>query len=630
MVTTMNNESTNVTPIEAGKRRSPRSVGVMASPGRKFGPYEEMILLGPEDDHPEFWVTSTKVYHWNRTQQVYEELASRMEVIGYATHKGEECRIIRAARVSSKKHKPTVFMVPVSLSSAELGSYLQSRGMYVNIESGMRAKLNKYLIAMDLELEEFRVTSRPGWHGGTYVFGDGTLNLKADSTPTNAEEAKVIYTGTPQLKENYHAQKGTQEDWIKYVAPLLKGNPFLMFAAGASLTAPLLDVLGVNGFGIHFYGSSSAGKTTAMRVANSIWGNPQARINTWDATPHALTIACYQHNGALLSLDELKQATGKDIGRHIYGMGNGTGRLQGTVDGNLREVAEWNTLIFSTGEMTVEAHVRIHAGIELNAGALVRILNITYASPTVLHGYANGAAHAEAIKSATEKFHGAIGRHWVKFIVQRQQEFRELFDDVSSQWREFLSKHEGAGQVMRVADYFAAIETALLMAGPILKWSDAECKHAVKAAFFAWLGDFTSNASMPREHAQLLRRAINVMTAKEGQFTQLVVDPRGGKTVSDSSRMPADSIGYVEPASEFGRQYFYVHPSKFIEHIAGEMNPKVAARILAEHGFLMVLEEKGCRRFAYRNCFFSGKKLVSYKMCIPDDFNVYSLEDADE
>ena len=77
------------------------------------------------------------------------------------------------------------------------------------------------------------------------------------------------------------------------------GNYSMMTAIAASLCGPLIGLTDSDGFGIHFYNSSSAGKTTTQSVASSLYGKPEALKLTWYGTarrwgwrtkpPHTMT-----------------------------------------------------------------------------------------------------------------------------------------------------------------------------------------------------------------------------------------------------------------------------------------------------------------------------------------------------
>jgi putative DNA primase/helicase len=86
-------------------------------------------------------------------------------------------------------------------------------------------------------------------------------------------ERPVLFSGRSSAAAGYTVA-GTSESWRNSVARLAYGNYAMMTGIAAALAAPLIGLAGADGFGIHFYEQSSAGKTTTANVASSLYGNP--------------------------------------------------------------------------------------------------------------------------------------------------------------------------------------------------------------------------------------------------------------------------------------------------------------------------------------------------------------------
>ena len=96
-----------------------------------------------------------------------------------------------------------------------------------------------------------------------------------------------------------------------------------MFAASQAFAGPLLDVVGEPSGGFHLRGNSSIGKTTALDLAVSVWGNPQKVRRTWRSTINAMEGLAMVSNDNVLTLDELGQVDAKDAGETAYMLANG-------------------------------------------------------------------------------------------------------------------------------------------------------------------------------------------------------------------------------------------------------------------------------------------------------------------
>ena len=77
--------------------------------------------------------------------------------------------------------------------------------------------------------------------------------------------------------------RGTLEEWQDKVATPTFGNKWLIFSMSAALTGVILEPLNLTSFGNHLHGDSSKGKTTILRVAASVWGEPKY-LKTWRTT----------------------------------------------------------------------------------------------------------------------------------------------------------------------------------------------------------------------------------------------------------------------------------------------------------------------------------------------------------
>ena len=102
---------------------------------------------------------------------------------------------------------------------------------------------------------------------------------------------------------------------------------------GTALAAPLIGLLGMEAGGFHLFGDSRNGKSTAARIALSIWGNPAALMQTWTGTAHGFTNLANARNGGLLVLDEIGQANARQVSQTAYSVINGVSKVQGAKAG---------------------------------------------------------------------------------------------------------------------------------------------------------------------------------------------------------------------------------------------------------------------------------------------------------
>ena len=99
----------------------------------------------------------------------------------------------------------------------------------------------------------------------------------------------------------------------------------MLFAVSLAFAAPLLAPLAVENGGFHIFGPSSCGKSTALRVAASVYGGPDY-ITTWRATDNGLEGTAAAHNDTLLIMDEMGQVSPNIVGDVVYMLANGEGK----------------------------------------------------------------------------------------------------------------------------------------------------------------------------------------------------------------------------------------------------------------------------------------------------------------
>jgi putative DNA primase/helicase len=119
-------------------------------------------------------------------------------------------------------------------------------------------------------------------------------------------------------------------------------------------------IFAADGFGIHLFGKSSSGKTTAAAIAASIWGPPDRFVRSWRTTVNGLEGVAAAQNEVLLVQDELKQAAPEEVAQALYMISQGRGKQRAGRSGQARSLKTWNVPYISTGEIATQAYVIRH------------------------------------------------------------------------------------------------------------------------------------------------------------------------------------------------------------------------------------------------------------------------------
>ena len=112
----------------------------------------------------------------------------------------------------------------------------------------------------------FRVATKIGWNGWTYVLPDKVFNPKKNVYPVLDE----LNAGT--IEKYRVSSNDSLEDWQENIGKLCINNTRLMFAVALAFTGPILRfVEGERSGGFQIYGDPETGKSTAAMVAGSVW-----------------------------------------------------------------------------------------------------------------------------------------------------------------------------------------------------------------------------------------------------------------------------------------------------------------------------------------------------------------------
>ncbi|HBX2019946.1 TPA: DUF927 domain-containing protein [Klebsiella variicola] len=493
-------------------------------------------------------------------------LCSALEVIGTGIDDSKTRYLILRWRPFGSKGD-TVQAIPFAdIGEREGWRTLKAGGVNVTTKSGLRATLADWLQSC-ANGEVWRIAHATGWQCGAYIMPDGEII----GTP----DQPVLFNGRSSAASGY-TTSGTVESWRENVGRLAFGNYSMMTGVAAALAAPLIGLAGADGFGIHLYEQSSAGKTTTANVASSLYGNPDVLRLTWYGTALGLANEAAAHNDALMPLDEIGQgADPVEVYKSAYALFNGTGKLQGAKEGGNRDLKRWRTVAISTGEMDLETFIA-SAGRKAKAGQLVRLLNIPMRRAVRFHEHANGKHHADALKDAYQHHHGVAGREWVKWLADHQHEAVSAVRAAEERWRSLIPSDYGE-QVHRVGARFAILEAALLLGNVITGWDEQTCRDAIQYSYNAWLREFgTGN----KEHQQIIEQAEDFLNRFGlSRFAPLPYEPRD---------LPIPNLAGFRSKGNHDADLivFYAFPATFNDEIARGFNKGQFAEVLKKAGML--------------------------------------------
>ncbi len=211
--------------------------------------------------------------------------------------------------------RPHRWAMPAELTcgdGSEMAKELARGGLDIDPTRKARELLNAYLVRCTPP-HLVRCTSRTGWHGGAFVLHDDVVSQ---------QDGEDIFLQSERDETMGMVQAGTAAGWREQVAKLAAGNSRLVFALSLAFAAPLAELANESG-GFHLIGTSSAGKSTALEAAASVWGSPADYGYKWRATSNGLEGLCASRNDLLVILDELAQVNPREAGESRQRPGQG-------------------------------------------------------------------------------------------------------------------------------------------------------------------------------------------------------------------------------------------------------------------------------------------------------------------
>jgi putative DNA primase/helicase len=486
----------------------------------------------------------------------------------------------------------------------ELRGVLLGMGLRIATSPRARGLLTQYLQTRDPK--EYAIcTDKIGWHGHAYVLPNQSIG---------GDGERIVFQSDSPIENTFRC-KGTLEQWRDRVAKLCAGNSRLVFAVACAFAGPLLRVVGMESGGFHYRGDSSSGKTTALKLAASVYGGP-SYLQRWRSTDNALESTAAQHNDCLLILDELAQLDPKAAGECALMLANETGKVRATRTGTTRARQTWRLLFLSAGELGLADHMaegmkRIRPGQEVRMADIPSDANMELGAFEELHKHADGASFAKEITRQAQAVYGTPGRAWLEWLTTQastdaealKASIRSESDGISAR----LLPKNSSGQVERVAARFVLVGAAgeLATAAGLTGWRPGESEQAACTCFAAWLAARGGKGN--GEVLAMLRQVLRFLEQHgDGKFTwwHRGADDHNAKTLMRAGvkRMLNANGESVKTNNQFGQEFgdrmpavmgedtsteFFIFAETFRSEVCQGLDYQAVCRVLLEHGCLI-------------------------------------------
>lgn len=520
----------------------------------------------------------------DRVGGTVEPLVSAIEILAASRNAagggwGFHVRVLNRDRVWSSIDIPATW-------TAGDGLRIREALLDAGARLGSHPEVNAKLVQLFRDVRPIRRAvnvSRLGWLADgvdIYVLPDGAIGDTGD---------ELVCWRPAAGAEHRHHITGTLDEWRASVAAPAVGNSRLILGLCAAFAAPLLGRLGMEGGGFHLRGPSSVGKTTALRVAGSVWGGPTYH-RTWSATGNGLEGIALAHNDGLLCLDELGQLPAREAAAVAYMLANGQGKQRAGRSGDARATATWRTMVLSTGEIGLADKLAEDGGRALTAGQAVRLVDIEADAGQglglfdVLGAAPTATDLAQRLAVATREFHGTAGPEFVRLFLQAPGEYLGAARDIMREFVRAASLPSAEGQVLRVLDRFAALAAAGELAASfgLLPWETGEAVSGMQRCWTAWL---SARGGLGNLEAERAVRQVRAFLESHGtsRFAPL----------GSPDNNVRDRVGFHESDGE--GVMFYVMNEAWNEVCMG-LDPQAVAKVLADRGYLKPEDGRGFQR----------------------------------
>jgi len=457
---------------------------------------------------------------------------------------------------------------------------LTDKGLHITPSKYGRELLSTYIKVWTVE-ERARCVDRLGWNGGVFVTPSETIG---------ADDEMVVFQNAQAIEPAF-STKGTLDEWRANVASRAVGNSRVVFAISAAFAGALADMANEDSGGFHFLGASSSGKSTAQKIAGSVWGHPEKYWHSWRATANGLEGLSAIHNDGLLILDEISMADSKEVGEAAYMLANGQGKTRAGRTGMARQSFRWRLLFLSSGEEGLSTYMA-KAGKKPNAGQQVRLAEIDADAGAGmgafenLHGIENSKEFSEHLKEIATHAYGTAGMEWLRCLVEHRERLtrthsKNMKSMLELELQAFLTENapDAGGQVGRVARRFALVAVAgeLATEWGITGWEPGESERAAGKCFAAWLEGWGGNGNK-EERATL--EQVKAFFEAHGASRFEEWEPKD----PDKIQRIVNRAGFVRHVDGMPKYYvlnemFKLEVCKGIDHIR-------AARVLLDAGWI--------------------------------------------
>lgn len=255
--------------------------------------------------------------------------------------------------------------------------------------------------------------SRMGWSPDKagFVLGERSIGARVIYSPPGNGEAQ---------RAALYRESGTLAEWVRHIWEPCRAHPAGLVIL-AAFVPPLLPIMKAPGWTVDIGGITTSGKSTAQRLASSVWGYPD--LTQWPTTWAAARNLMESCTHLPTILEDTKHAAKvpEIIKAVLYAAHAGRSQTLGAQGGGTRRERVISTVVISSGEAPA---VEMCGDAQ---GATTRVLAIRR-NPLP----AGSKAIGDRLNDDANAFHGVPGRMVVEWLHHN----RQFWPDIAAKYRE--------------------------------------------------------------------------------------------------------------------------------------------------------------------------------------------------
>lgn len=295
----------------------------------------------------------------------------------------------------------------------------------INANSDNARALVRYLSDVESLNEDFiteqKSSGKLGWLDGTFLPYDDTVVFD------NEDNLRTLVDSIQEV--------GNRKKWMDTVRQLRsEGRIEVLIYLAASFGSVLVEPCGALPFIVDLWGDTGRGKTVALMLATSIWGDPNEGGYATDAkaTVTAMEIRLNALNSLPMMIDDMAQIKNQedDFSGLVYKWCAGRGRDRSNLTLGLNKQTSWQNCILTNAERSLVTET-------MQAGAVNRIIDVEMGD-TPIFGE-NGSEIANILRHN----YGFAGREFVATLqLIGDKAIRDIQKSYLDKLKDFAKKHE--------------------------------------------------------------------------------------------------------------------------------------------------------------------------------------------